>query len=124
MKHVVRPAKGGPVRVFDVPRPTTGPTEVLVQTVTSAVSPGTGRAVTKLGPVQPPGQRVRRPDLVRQVLNKAKATVSQRRPVPCAPPRRRRPPPRLLRRWLAWRWTRPWRASLRARWWPPAGLKK
>ncbi|MCA1656690.1 MAG: alcohol dehydrogenase, partial [Actinobacteria bacterium] len=48
MKQVVQPASGGPVRVIDVPRPTIGPTEVLVQTVASAVSPGTERAVTKL----------------------------------------------------------------------------
>jgi predicted dehydrogenase/threonine dehydrogenase-like Zn-dependent dehydrogenase len=73
MKQVVQPAKGGPVRVIDVPRPTIGPTEVLVQTVASAVSPGTERAVTKLAQSTLLAKARARPDLVRQVIKKAKA---------------------------------------------------
>jgi predicted dehydrogenase/threonine dehydrogenase-like Zn-dependent dehydrogenase len=73
MKQVVQPAKGGPVRVIDVPRPTIGPTEVLIQTVASAVSPGTERAVTKLAQSTLLAKARARPDLVRQVIKKAKA---------------------------------------------------
>ena len=72
MKQVVQPAKGGPVRVIDVPRPVIGPTEVLVQTVASAVSPGTERAVTKLAQSSLLSKARARPDLVRQVVKKAK----------------------------------------------------
>ena len=68
MKQVVQPAKGGPVRVIDVPRPVIGPTEVLVQTVASAVSPGTERAVTRLAQSSLLSKARARPDLVRQVL--------------------------------------------------------
>jgi predicted dehydrogenase/threonine dehydrogenase-like Zn-dependent dehydrogenase len=60
------------VRVIDVPRPTIGPTEVLVQTVASAVSPGTERAVTKLAQSSLLAKARARPDLVRQVVNKAR----------------------------------------------------
>ena len=72
MKQVVQPANGGPVRVIDVPRPTIGPTEVLVQTVASAVSPGTERAVTKLAQSSLLAKARARPDLVRQVMKKAR----------------------------------------------------
>ncbi len=72
MKQVVQPANGGPVRVIDVPRPVIGPTEVLVQTVASAVSPGTERAVTKLAQSSLLAKARARPDLVRQVVRKAR----------------------------------------------------
>lgn len=72
MKQVVQPANGGPVRVIDVPRPTIGPTEVLVQTLASAVSPGTERAVTKLAQSSLLAKARARPDLVRQVMKKAR----------------------------------------------------
>jgi predicted dehydrogenase/threonine dehydrogenase-like Zn-dependent dehydrogenase len=73
MKQVVQPAKGGPVRVIDVPRPSIGPTEVLVRTVASAVSPGTERAVTKLAQSSLLSKARARPDLVRQVVKKARS---------------------------------------------------
>ena len=72
MKQVVQPANGGPVRVIDVPRPCIGPTEVLVQTVASAVSPGTERAVTMLAQSSLLAKARARPDLVRQVIKKAR----------------------------------------------------
>lgn len=72
MKQVVQPANGGPVRVIDVPRPSIGATEVLVQTVASAVSPGTERAVTKLAQSSLLAKARARPDLVRQVVKKAR----------------------------------------------------
>lgn len=73
MKQVVQPANGGPVRVIDAPRPSIGPTEVLVQTVASAVSPGTERAVTRLAQSSLLAKARARPDLVRQVMKKAKS---------------------------------------------------
>ena len=73
MRQVVQPANGGPVRVIDVPRPTIGPTEVLVQTVASAMSPGTERAVTKLAQSSLLAKARARPDLVRQVVSKARS---------------------------------------------------
>jgi hypothetical protein len=48
VKNVVWPASDGPIEVLGVPRPTAGPSEVLVRTVTSVSSPGTERAPTAL----------------------------------------------------------------------------
>ncbi len=73
MKSVVQPIKGGPVEVLDVPQPTPDPTEVLVRTVASVISPGTERAVTALAQSSLLAQARARPDLVRQVVRKAKA---------------------------------------------------
>ncbi len=72
MKQVVQPVSGGPVRVLDVPRPVIGPTEVLVQTVASIVSAGTERAVTALAQSSLLSKARARPDLVRQVVKKAR----------------------------------------------------
>ncbi len=73
MKQVVQPVGGGPVEVLDVPRPAIGPTEVLVQTVASVISPGTERAVTALAQSSLLAKARARPDLVRQVVRKARA---------------------------------------------------
>jgi predicted dehydrogenase/threonine dehydrogenase-like Zn-dependent dehydrogenase len=73
MKQVVQPVSGGPVEVLDVPRPVISPTEVLVRTVTSVVSPGTERAVTALAQASLLAKARARPDLVRQVVRKAQA---------------------------------------------------
>jgi len=73
MKQVVQAVSGGPVRVVDVPRPTIGPTEVLVRTVASALSPGTERAVTSLARASLLDKARARPDLVRQVVRKARS---------------------------------------------------
>lgn len=72
MKQVVQPLSGGPVKVVDVPRPVIGPTEVLVQTIVSVVSPGTERAVTALAQSGLVAKAKARPDLVRQVFKKAR----------------------------------------------------
>ncbi len=72
MKQVVQPVGGGPVEVLDVPRPVIGPTEVLVQTTASIISPGTERAVTALAQSSLLDKARARPDLVRQVIAKAK----------------------------------------------------
>ena len=73
MKNVVQPVNGGPVEVLDVPRPTAGPTEVLVRTIASVISPGTERAVTALAQSGLLAKARARPDLVRQVMRKARA---------------------------------------------------
>ena len=73
MKQVVQPLSGGPVQVLDVPRPVPGATEVLVRTVASVISPGTERAVTALAQASLLAKARARPDLVRQVVRKARA---------------------------------------------------
>ena len=72
MKQVVQPVRGGPVEVLDVPRPVISPTEVLVRTVASVISPGTERAVTALARSSLLAKARARPDLVRQVVRKAR----------------------------------------------------
>ena len=73
MKQIVQPVAGGPVQVLDVPRPVPGTTEVLVRTVASVISPGTERAVTALAQANLLAKARARPDLVRQVIRKARA---------------------------------------------------
>jgi predicted dehydrogenase/threonine dehydrogenase-like Zn-dependent dehydrogenase len=73
MKQVVQPVSGGSVEVLDVPRPVIGPTEVLVRTIASVISPGTERAVTALARSSLLAKARARPDLVRQVVRKAQA---------------------------------------------------
>ena len=74
MKQIVQPLSGGPPEVLDVPRPVPDATEVLVQTLASVISPGTGRGVTALAQASLLAKRRRaRPDLVRQMIRKAKA---------------------------------------------------
>lgn len=72
MKQVVQPVAGGPVTVLDVPRPSVGATEVLVRTLASVISPGTERAVTSLAQSSLLRKARARPDLVRQVVRKAR----------------------------------------------------
>jgi len=73
MKTVVQPVNGGPVTVLDVPRPSLASTEVLVRTIASVISPGTERAVTALAQSSLLAKARARPDLVRQVLRKARS---------------------------------------------------
>jgi predicted dehydrogenase/threonine dehydrogenase-like Zn-dependent dehydrogenase len=72
VRSVVQPIKGGPVEVLDVPQPIPEPTEVLVRTHASVISPGTERAVTALAQSSLLTKARARPDLVRQVVRKAK----------------------------------------------------
>ncbi len=72
MKQVVQPIAGGSVEVLDVPRPTAGPTEVLVRTQASIISAGTEGAVTALARSSLLAKARARPDLVRQVMRKAR----------------------------------------------------
>ena len=73
MKSVVQPLNGGAVQVLEVPRPAAAPTEVLVRTIASVISPGTERAATALAQSSLLAKPRARPDLVRQVVRKARA---------------------------------------------------
>lgn len=73
MKQVVQSIASGDLRVLEVPRPSPGPTEVLVATSRTVLSPGTERAVRKLASANLLQKAKARPDLVRQVLRKARA---------------------------------------------------
>jgi predicted dehydrogenase/threonine dehydrogenase-like Zn-dependent dehydrogenase len=73
VRQVVQRAAGGPAEVAEVPRPVPGHAEVLVRTVSSVVSPGTERAVTELARASLLAKARARPDLVRQVVHKARA---------------------------------------------------
>lgn len=73
MRQVVQPLAGGSVQVLEVPRPTAAPTEVLVRTLASILSPGTEGAVTALARSSLAAKAKARPDLVRQVVRKARA---------------------------------------------------
>jgi hypothetical protein len=72
VKQIVQPLAGGAVEVLDVPRPVPGPAQVLVRTVASVISPGTERAVTALAQSSLLAKARARPDLVRQVVRKAR----------------------------------------------------
>jgi predicted dehydrogenase/threonine dehydrogenase-like Zn-dependent dehydrogenase len=72
VKQIVQPLNGGPVELLDVPCPVPGPTEVLVRTISSVISPGTERAVTALAQSSLLAKARARPDLVRQVVRKAR----------------------------------------------------
>lgn len=73
MKQLVQSVRSGDLRLVDVPVPHIGPTEVLVATSCSLVSAGTERAVRKLASAGLVEKARARPDLVRQVLRKARA---------------------------------------------------
>ena len=73
MKQLVQPVSGGPVTLLDVPCPVPEQTEVLVRTVCSVISPGTERAVTALAQSSLLAKARARPDLVRQVVRKARS---------------------------------------------------
>jgi predicted dehydrogenase/threonine dehydrogenase-like Zn-dependent dehydrogenase len=72
MKQIVQPVGGGPVELLDVPWPVPDATEVLVRTLASVISPGTERAVTTLAQSSLLAKARARPDLVRQVVQKAR----------------------------------------------------
>jgi predicted dehydrogenase/threonine dehydrogenase-like Zn-dependent dehydrogenase len=72
MKQIVQPVRGGPVTLLDVPPPVPEPTEVLVRTLCSVISAGTERAVTALAQSSLIAKARARPDLVRQVVRKAR----------------------------------------------------
>jgi predicted dehydrogenase/threonine dehydrogenase-like Zn-dependent dehydrogenase len=72
VKQVVQSIGDGNLRVVEVPSPTPSATEVLVATRRSLVSSGTERAVRELASASLLQKAKARPDLVKQVLKKAK----------------------------------------------------
>jgi predicted dehydrogenase/threonine dehydrogenase-like Zn-dependent dehydrogenase len=72
MRQVVQPLSGGPVEVIDVPAPVAGPSEVLVLPLVSVISSGTERSVTALAQSTLLAKARARPDLVRQVMARAR----------------------------------------------------
>ncbi|MEV6692354.1 Gfo/Idh/MocA family oxidoreductase [Micromonospora sp. NPDC051196] len=72
MKQVVQSVSGGEVRIVEVPRPEPAATEVLVAVRRSLLSAGTERAVRELASASLLSKARARPDLVRQVVHKAR----------------------------------------------------
>jgi hypothetical protein len=73
VKQVVQSVGDGQLRVVEVPAPTSGATEVLVATTRSLLSTGTEKAVRELASAGLIDKAKARPDLVRQVLKKARS---------------------------------------------------
>lgn len=73
MKQVVQSIGDGSLRVVEVPAPSHGAAEVLVSTTRSLLSTGTERAVRELASASLLEKARARPDLVRQVVKKARA---------------------------------------------------
>src|SRR5437764_10637737 len=72
MKQVLQNMKTGAVTVADVPAPAQQRGRVLVRAVASLISAGTERMKVELGRKSLLGKARERPDLVRQVVQKAK----------------------------------------------------
>ncbi len=72
MKQVLQNLRNGETSVAEVPRPTPQAGMALVRTHASLVSAGTERMVVEFAEKNLVGKARSRPDLVRQVLNKAK----------------------------------------------------
>ena len=73
MQQLVQSVRSGDLKLIDVPTPVIGPTEVLVRTTRSVVSAGTERAVRGLAKASLLGKAKARPDLVKQVVRRARA---------------------------------------------------
>ncbi len=72
MKQLLQNLRDGKTSVVDVPRPIPGPGTVLVRTQASLVSAGTERTLVSFAEKSLVGKARSRPDLVRQVLDKAR----------------------------------------------------
>jgi predicted dehydrogenase len=72
MKQLVQNMRTGETSLLDVPRPKPDPGMVLIRTVSSLVSTGTERMVVEFAERNLLGKARSRPDLVRQVLEKAR----------------------------------------------------
>jgi len=72
MKQVVQNYKTGELTIIDVPPPAIKPGFVLVQNIVSLVSAGTEKHMLKLAKKSLLGKGLARPDLVHQVIVKAK----------------------------------------------------
>ncbi|HVS21678.1 MAG TPA: bi-domain-containing oxidoreductase [Pyrinomonadaceae bacterium] len=73
MKQVLQNLKTGDVAVTDVPTPLARPGFVLVRTAASLISAGTERMTVEAGQKSLLGRAVEQPNLVKQVIQKAKS---------------------------------------------------
>lgn len=72
MRQLVQSVRDGSLHVIESPTPEIGPTQVLVATTRSLVSAGTEKAVRQLAQASLLSKARARPDLVRQVVRKAR----------------------------------------------------
>ncbi|HYF47620.1 MAG TPA: hypothetical protein VD926_15500, partial [Acidimicrobiales bacterium] len=72
MRQVVQSVRDGRLRVADVPRPSIGPTEVLIAPTHSVISSGTERAARRLASAGLVAKARARPDLARRVVRRAR----------------------------------------------------
>jgi len=72
MKQILQDMRSGVVSVLDVPAPSIQPGRILVRTRASLISAGTERNTVELGKKTLLGKAKQRPDLVKQVIQKAK----------------------------------------------------
>src|SRR5215471_9791324 len=72
MRQVVQNVKSGELELREVPPPALLPGGVLVRTAASIISPGTEKMVLELGKKSLIGKARERPDLVRQVITRAR----------------------------------------------------
>ena len=72
MKQLIQDMKSGETRVIDVPVPQPADNAALIQTAASLVSVGTERMLVEFAKQSLVGKARSRPDLVRQVLDKAR----------------------------------------------------
>ena len=73
VRQLVQSVRSGELSLTEIPIPSPSPTEVLVATSRSVVSAGTERAVNELASASLLQKAKARPDLVRQVVTKARA---------------------------------------------------
>jgi hypothetical protein len=72
MKQVVQIPRTGEIQVLDVPPPRLRPGGALILTHASVISPGTERSKVGLGKASLVGKARARPDLARQVVERAR----------------------------------------------------
>ncbi|MFP8874887.1 MAG: zinc-binding alcohol dehydrogenase [Myxococcota bacterium] len=72
-RTVIQSYNTGEIELVELPRPSLRSTGVVLETLNSVISPGTERGLTELARKSLLGKALARPDLVKQVLAKARA---------------------------------------------------